>query len=402
MATSPSWTEVSSNPSIASAADSPARTSRRPENEPASRALARAFGLNSPALLGFFDRDSFSLRTSQACLFETQCPEWSESWPDSGMWDCGSVYELATSVPAISESGCSLWPGVRADPKPGERLDGTGGKSLDVRARAWPTASASIANDGETAESWKARQQRNIEKHYNGNGMGTPLTIAASTWPTPNVPNGGRTTSTSNYDANGNKRQIDLGATAKHWLTPKTITGGSQAERITLGGGIRKLEDLAEWWQTPATDSFRSRGGDRVNEMGLDQQAWFFPTPSARDWKSETGLENRTEQHAPNLSQFIYLASLPAPQMPDGPPSCENGPTWPRHWLTPTVAVTRGFDQRDVTITDGMGQRSVGQHNLNEQISAMTQGTGPRRLNPRFVEWLMGFPIGWTELSKQP
>ena len=49
-------------------------------------------------------------------------------------------------------------------------------------AQMWPTASASVANDGETLESWKARQQRNIEKHYNGNGMGTPLTVAATGW----------------------------------------------------------------------------------------------------------------------------------------------------------------------------------------------------------------------------
>src|SRR6185437_345762 len=38
------------------------------------------------------------------------------------------------------------------------------------------------------------------------------------------------------------------------------------------------------FWQTPATDSFRSRGGDRVDEMGLDQQArLFWPTPCASD-----------------------------------------------------------------------------------------------------------------------
>jgi hypothetical protein len=25
--------------------------------------------------------------------------------------------------------------------------------------------------------------------------------------------------------------------------------------------------------------------------------------------------------------------------------------------------------------------------------------TSRRRLNPRFVEWLMGFPIGWTDFA---
>jgi len=50
-------------------------------------------------------------------------------------------------------------------------------------------------------------------------------------------------------------------------------------------GGI-DLEGAAELWQTPAVDSFRSRGGDRKDEMGLDQQARIaWVTPTSRDWK---------------------------------------------------------------------------------------------------------------------
>ena len=36
-------------------------------------------------------------------------------------------------------------------------------------------------------------------------------------------------------------------------------------------------------WPTPATDSFRSRSGERREEMGLDQMARNWPTPQARD-----------------------------------------------------------------------------------------------------------------------
>jgi len=35
------------------------------------------------------------------------------------------------------------------------------------------------------------------------------------------------------------------------------------------------------------------------------------------------------------------------------------------------------------------------QLNLGTQVQ-MHSGSN-RRLNPRFVEWLMGFPIGWTD-----
>ena len=41
-----------------------------------------------------------------------------------------------------------------------------------------PTPSAGVFNDGEGLESWEARRQRNLAKGYNGNGQGTPLTIA--------------------------------------------------------------------------------------------------------------------------------------------------------------------------------------------------------------------------------
>jgi DNA (cytosine-5)-methyltransferase 1 len=116
--------------------------------------------------------------------------------------------------------------------------------------------------------------------------------------------------------------------------TGKTGRGGEFAAQATA-------------WQTPAVDSFRSRGGDRKAELGLDQQARFFPTPQASDAKMVKGGKRGPEEN-PSLTGFA--CSLPAQTIPDGPQSSENAPT------------------------------------------------SRRRLNPRFVEWLMGFPIGWTEL----
>jgi hypothetical protein len=37
---------------------------------------------------------------------------------------------------------------------------------------------------------------------------------------------------------------------------------------------------------------------------------------------------------------------------------------------------------------------------LNETLSAMSDNRSGR-MNPRFREWMMGFPIGWTELRPQ-
>jgi hypothetical protein len=48
----------------------------------------------------------------------------------------------------------------------------------------------------------------------------------------------------------------------------------------TLDDVNGRTQDQAEEWQTPGTDSFRSRGGERKDEPGLDQQArLMWPTP---------------------------------------------------------------------------------------------------------------------------
>ena len=296
------------NPLTSSAAGSRAKTSATPESGRDSQALAAAFGLSSPVSLGSFDHDGLSLRTSQGCLLcQEQWGESLETLPASGMWDAGDVYALQTSAPATCESGCSLW----------------------------PTASGSVANDGETQESWEARKRRNLEKHCNGNGMGTPLTIAATCWPTARQEDG---ESCGNHPG-----AVDsLTGAAKQWPTPMSVPESTASHNQLSGQFRRKMGEALELWQPPATDSFRSRGGDRKDEQGLDQQARFWPTISANEiprLKRDTITDRVSD----------WDASLPDPQTPDGPASSESAP------------ISR------------------------------------RRLNPRFVEWLMGFPVSWTE-----
>lgn len=133
------------------------------------------------------------------------------------------------------------------------------------------------------------------------------------------------------------------------WLTPHGMHGTDHTVKTGRGG---EFAAQATQWQTPAVDSVRSRGGDRKDEQGLDQQARFFPTPAQRDYRTpnkrsfqERGGESKGEQ----LQNFVEHSPL-VPTLPHGPKSSEPGPT------------------------------------------------SRLRLNPRFVEWLMGFPPSWTEL----
>jgi hypothetical protein len=148
-------------------------------------------------------------------------------------------------------------------------------------------------------------------------------------WPTPNVPNGGRTRKevTATGQTPTGKHQVDLRQYVTDFFpssppAPPTAPPGPPSS--PPGPTSPPL------WQTPATDSFRSRGGERKDEQGLDQQArGFWPTP-----RREPGTHSMVKGKR-------YETSL-------------------------EYVVRAKEDQK-------------------------------RRLNPRFVAWLMGLPPGWLD-----
>lgn len=484
MAISETSAETNLNPSTSLPAASHVNPSAKRDDVPDSskrmvRRLAAVFGLNSPALFANLDPDTFWPKTCQGCLLSTDpWPKWSETWPDAAMWDSTSAYELAISEQPIYESGFSssqstVWKTPRKSPasmyaEAQETFDQRGKDTRETLARQalhanWPTANtrdaASAARHTTTTgvmhpgttltdaiRNWPTPQEDGESCGNHPDKMDS-LTGVTRMWPTPNVPNGGRTSNVTQVRENGTKRQLDLGAIAGRWATPgednANNAAGPSRSRGTRAGAYRDLTvDVANWktphgmsnkdhkgkvggcgggefakqanqwrtpntrdhhaggprleaeqrqislcdqaplWQTPATDSFRSRGGDRSDEMGLDQQARLWGTPRMT--------------HGPTLPAFLEH-SPQAQAIRDGLTSSDCDQTSLPHWQTPSVAMARGEQETEIAITDGMGQRGKF-GNLIEQVSAETQGMGPRRLNPRFVEFLMGLPIGWTEL----
>jgi len=60
---------------------------------------------------------------------------------------------------------------------------------------------------------------------------------------------------------------------------------------------------------------------------------------------------------------------------------------------TPTVAMRKGSSIGALT-------RKNGQSRENDRLDYRVEGSGlTGRLNPGWVEWLMGWPIGWTALE---
>jgi DNA (cytosine-5)-methyltransferase 1 len=139
-------------------------------------------------------------------------------------------------------------------------------------------------------------------------------------------------------------------------------------------------------WPTPTTQEVehpqaeltetgrrKSKNGNTSHSLGLADAVQIWPTPVASDaWTGDMKSTQQTEgsRHSLNLSTAV------------------------QKWPTPTYGKlaggSGGFNQiEELYLT--------GQVTLEEK-KAMQAGNGGR-LNPTWVEWLMGFPTGWTDLE---
>ena len=120
-----------------------------------------------------------------------------------------------------------------------------------------------------------------------------------------------------------------------------------------------------------------------------------YPTPNASDGtrgvsmnpkyfgEAETGALYRQSEkgvrYGMNLTQFVVYEQI-------------------SNWTTPTASDAKG--------TGGIGSKSY-QHDTERSQHLRAQviqdpAPKPRQLNPDWVELLMGYPIGWTDISSPP
>jgi hypothetical protein len=127
-----------------------------------------------------------------------------------------------------------------------------------------------------------------------------------------------------------------------------------------------------------------------------------WPTPNAAD--SLQGGSTQGNRKDPNLSIAVHGPPVPASSSTDG--------SRQESWQTATVS-TGANRQKDGSMTDKLDQQvknlatarsgmargskftyDRGKGNIEEQAGASVRGGG--KLNPRWVETLMGLPVGWT------
>jgi len=204
------------------------------------------------------------------------------------------------------------------------------------------------------------------------------LTASAVQWPIPMAGTPAQNENSAAGNSDFSRRAEELAAGL--WMTPRATTveytrdGGQKgAERLTLEGE-------ATTWPTPATRDHHAQGATHNVASQSDSLSTIvekkWPTPAARDHKGENSpdhLSNGTGRlhmdQLPNAVAFLFSHSAPATAQ-HGPTLSQLRPIW--HPLRASVIASHG----------------------RATWRRLVKGRNKRRLNPSFVEWLMGWPIG--------
>lgn len=137
----------------------------------------------------------------------------------------------------------------------------------------------------------------------------------------------------------------------------------------------------------------RKPGGNHHSGTTLSAYALLFPTPTRRDWKSGAASPATHARNARPLNEYVRLwPTATARPRTHTPRPVHHGMQLAneverealRLWPAPSRAVGTGGPGRSPSRTGGDNLRT-----------AAASSAGP--LNPDWVEWLMGLPIGWTD-----
>lgn len=305
--------------------DSPVPTTQLPVSGPELSVSTGNSGMTSQPLFATWDPIGACWKMSPASLFpidpamkggsyQQGCGLYLATWPRSGSMLNGCVYERPTlALPTVATAGSVLptsqelsstgavW--LTPHGMNGQESDGHQGRGGEFakQVTSWRTPDATRGGGKETPEevalkghaihlkeqvtNWQtpnARIAEDSQTHRSGDrSEELLLTGQAKNWPSPRA---------EDSESCGNHPDVrdSLTGATKDWPTPDAnMNRGSREGHLASDPKAgRDLTTSATVWQTPATDSFRSRGGDRKGEQGLDQQSRFWATPQARDLKN--------------------------------------------------------------------------------------------------------------------
>ena len=177
-----------------------------------------------------------------------------------------------------------------------------------------------------------------------------------------------------------------------------TVTSGRKClESSTSSGPLGLLEKMllesSVWrstrcfltWKTKATKQGRLLFRLAVSMPrtdGTDAPSW--PTPTASDWKCRG--PNSHQQGLPEAVRIRCGTGASQAETRQGGPDLQTAVQ-----MYPTPQARDYFPPHSPEYIAKKKAEGHGMANLNDSVGG--------QLNPTWVEWLMGFPLGWTDLS---
>jgi hypothetical protein len=302
-------------------------------------------------------------------------------------------------------NGSLPWPTPDTTEAPNRQANTTrwgGNNSLSEFGKHWPTPDAYNDPIAGGSAPWQESYERGKQIHLHHS--------ARMHWPTPrSSPNENRTTQRAPTHGVSHGKSLAAEANeAAMWPTPAAASGGTHtgisaetAQSELEKGSQIGLGAATAMWATPvvedggrSTQYAEKRGktlyhkGKKV-QQGLGDQAkmWATPRSSEITESPETG-KNRMKRLAAEGKSTGGVENLSAQAIQ-------------ANWATPN---TRDHHAQGAGMNPGAS--AVG---LPMQVSSLqapaTETPGHecspkcRRLNPQFVGWLQGMPMGWTSLA---
>lgn len=188
------------------------------------------------------------------------------------------------------------------------------------------------------------------------------------------------------------------------WPRAGTMRNGIAFPQVPLApltGGI-----ASGLWPTPCSligSMYLEKNAHVRNSMGLGSAVHLWPTPHAN---CGTGA-GHAAQGGINIQTAVKMWPTPKAANPGSRPNGKGGKI-----LQEEVLIAEGIRQRGVKMrptpssnngTGGATGLAGGSGNRKKLYALLGEEEGKKMgcqsLNPYWVEWLMGYPLGWTDLG---
>tara|TARA_Y100000052_G_C2922433_1_gene69147 strand:+ start:118 stop:705 length:588 start_codon:yes stop_codon:yes gene_type:complete len=155
-------------------------------------------------------------------------------------------------------------------------------------------------------------------------------------------------------------------------VNPETVEAWEKAQEPNMWATPR-ASDMKEGRTLNEKGQRISKSSDLVFGANLADQVKMWPTPRACTAMSAENIHNRAKDKFPNLESEVARSMWPTPQASDNRDrGCMEDPSIKRR-------IRMG---KQIGLTTAVKE---------------TRSSGS--LNPEWVEWLMGYPRGWTDLK---